>query len=221
MPYASRGYSRGKRSYRRRLRYQRPITYRQIGRKVIRDVAWLKSVVNVEKKYNDLNASTTSSTTAALVLMNGLSLGTSSTTRNGQSIKMVSFLLRYIISINASASTSVHRLMIICDTQPNAASPAIADIIQNTGSVLSPLVIANGKRFKILRDIITNLSINGQEVRNVKKYIKLNMHTEYNTANNGTIADITKNAFYIFHQSDQATNTVTFAYSTRLRYIDN
>lgn len=186
-----------------------------------RDVKYLKSLINVEHKYVDTTATTTSSTTPALVLLNALALGTPSTSRLGQSIKMTALYANIFWSINASASTTYTRMIIFKDMQPNAAAPAASDLLVTTGSVLSPLVIGNARRFKVLMDIRKNLSINGTEIVKFKRFMKLFFHTRYNNQNNGTIADITTNSLYMLHMSDQATNTPSFSYSIRCRFIDN
>lgn len=216
MPYGRRrGYRRG-----RRMRRGRPITYGQIGRKVWRDVKWLKSVVNVEKKHLEYTANTTSSTTAAFVLINGSVPGDTGESRDGQSIKMTSTLVRYTVVVNGSATASVHRVIIFIDTQPNAATPAAGDILDTATNVLSPINITYGTRFKVLRDIIVHVD-STNKIRTVKKFIKLHSHTKFNAGTAGTIADISRNALYMLHMSSEATNVPTFDYFVRTRFIDN
>lgn len=197
------------------------MSYPEIGRKIWNDVRWLKSVVNVEKKYNTVAASTTSSTTAAFVLLNGIAPGDAGTSRDGQSIKMSSILLRYILSIHATPTTTFHRVILFVDSQANGVVPAIADILQATTSVISPLVIGNANRFTILRDINVTLSQSGPAAATIKVFKKLDLHTKYNTGTAGTVADINTNSLYFLHMSDQATDVPTFAYTARLRWIDN
>lgn len=215
MPFKK--YRRG-RFKRRPNRWQ---VYGNAASQLWRDVRYLKSIVNVERKYTDVTASTTSSTTPALVLLNALSLGTPSTSRLGQSIKMTAMFVNVFWSINASASTTYTRMIIFRDMQPNAAAPAAGDLLVTTNSVLSPLVIGNGRRFKVIMDVRKNMSINGTEIVKFKRFVKLFFHTKYNSSNNGTIADITTNSLYMLHMSDQATNTPSFSYNIRCRFIDN
>lgn len=194
-----------------------------VGRvaKLARDVGYLRSVINVERKYSDTSGVVSSSTTPALILLNGLSQGTSATTRQGQSIKMVAIYPNIFWSINAAASTTYCRCIIFIDKQANGAAPAASDLLTTTTSVLSPFVIGNSKRFRVLMDIRRTLSLNGVEMVRFKKYKKISWHTEYNTGNAGTIADIQTNSLYMLHMSDQPTNTPTFAHITRMRFIDN
>lgn len=205
---------------RRVVRRRRGISYGQIGRKIWRDVKWLKSVVNVEKKYIDTTATTTSPAAGAFVLLNGCTTGTSAITRDGQSIKMVSIYENYFWSINAAAATTYVRTVIVLDRQANGAAPSFTDIFVNSG-VLSAANIGNSKRFKIVHDTRKTLSLNGNEMVRHKKFTKCSIHTEYNTGSAGTIADIQTNSLYLFHMSDQGANVPGFSYFVRVRFIDN
>lgn len=209
-------------NFRRYTRYAKGFA-RSVGTvsKLARDVNYLRSVVNVERKYIDITATTTSTSTAALVLLNGLSQGTSAITRNGQSIKMTSIFFHGLWTINASAATTIGRVLIILDTQANGAAPAAADVLVSPSAVLSPLVIGNGKRFIVLSDIRVSLSINGTEIIRRKKFMKCGYHVKFNTGNAGTIADIQTNSLYMLHVSDNGVNAPSYAYWVRTRFVDN
>lgn len=217
MPYRKKSYRR--KSYRRRPMGRMAI-YKRAGGQLWRDVKYLKSVINVESKHLEYVASTTSSTTVGLVLVNGCIPGDTGETRDGQSIKLSSLLLRYSVVIHASATATIHRVFVLIDTQPNAANFASGDLIDTTTNVLSPLNITYGSRFRILRDIIIHVDQNNP-IRTVKKYIKLSDHTKFNAGTAGTIADISTNALYVCHMSNEATNVPTFDYFARTRFIDN
>jgi len=208
-----------KKRYRRR-RYQRPISYRQIGQKVWRDVKYLKSIVNVERKYLDTNASPDPSNTATITLLNGMAPGTTAITRNGQKIKCSSFTFNAFTTIASAAQATMVRAMIVIDHQPNAAAFAATDLLA-TSSVTGVRNVSNGKRFTVIMDKRISLSVNGPSQYHITKFQKLNFHTEYNTGTAGTIADITRNALFLFLISSEATNTPDFSYSFRLRFIDN
>lgn len=210
-----------RRKYSRKRKMGRWGIYKAAGSQMWKDIKWLKSVVNVERKYTDVSATTTASSTPTLVLLNGLSLGDTATTRDGVSVKANSSFLNVFFSINASATTTMVRVMLLLDTQPNATAATASEVLQSSGSVISPINITNGKRFKIMMDKKKSMSINGTEIVRFKEFRKLGFHTRYNTANNGTIADISTNAFYLLFMSDQATNTAAISYWHRMRFIDN
>lgn len=181
----------------------------------------VKSLVNVEYKYKDSAADVTPSTTEAFVLLNGLALGDTSETREGQSILMKNMLVRFQLVLNASASVTATRVIIVIDKQSNAAAPTAAQILDVTGSMISPLNIDYGSRFVVLLDKLFALDNVGKKIIEFKRFMKLNAHAKYNTANNGTVADITTNSLYMMHYSSEATNTPTLSYNIRLRFIDN
>lgn len=217
MPYRRTRKQLRRRRYRRTPKY----TYGGMARKIWRDVRWLKSVVNAEFKYLDVNNSTTSSTTAAFVLLNGMQTGDTASTRDGQSIKMAKLFFQFTASINASATTTVGRVILLVDYQPNAAAPPIGGLLSSTTNVLSPLALGNAYRFRILRDVKYQLSANGTQIFRRKFYLTLNEHTKYSTTNVGDISDILSNSLYLVHMSDQATNTPSISYYSRLRFVDN
>lgn len=223
MPYKRRYTKYSRRSnYRRRPRAPaRSIGYGDITRKVMQDVAYLRSLINVEFKHLENVNSATSSTTAALILLNGMAPGDTGETRDGQSIRMKSVLMRGTILVNPSATATVHRTMLFLDTQPNGAAPGIGDILDTATNVLSPINISNGSRFKILKDLFHNVDVAANPIITFQKFVKLGFHTKYNAGTAGTIADITTNALYILHMSSEATNTATFNYYFRSRFIDN
>lgn len=221
-----RSYQRGyqqRRSFRgkRKGKFARPITYGQIGSKVWKDVQWLKSVVNVERKHLEFNAATTSSTTAAFVLLNGCIPGSSGEQRDGQSIKMTSVFVRYNAQVNVAAIASIHRVMIFTDSQPDAAAPTAANLLDAATNVLSPLNIDYAVRFKVHFDKSFIVNVVSDPLIECERYIKLDEHTKFNAGTAGTIADITTNSLYMMHMSSEATNTVTFNYYVRTRFIDN
>lgn len=224
MPYGRRYSGRGRRTFRKRYTSRRSagrsFGYGDIAKKVVRDIAYLKSIVNVERKHLEYTASTTSSTTLQLVLVNGSIPGDSGETRDGQSIKLASLLLRYSVTIHASATATIHRVLVVLDTQPNAANFAAGDLLDTAGNVLSPLNVTYGSRFRVLRDIIIHVD-STNKIKTVQKFIKLSDHTKFNAGTAGTIADISSNALYVCHISSEATNVPTFDYFARTRFIDN
>lgn len=201
--------------YRRRKRIYMPA-----ARQLWRDIKYLKSVVNVERKYLDSTFNTTVSTTENFQLLNGMTQGTSGITRTGQSIKIVSCFVRFYMTMNSAATTTQVRIFILKDSQPNAAVPTAANLLQDSTNILSPLLIAFGRRFKIFYDRMIRLDTNKLN-QELKYYLRLRFHTEYGTGNTGTISDISKNSLYIMLVSDQAVNLPTVQFWARVRFIDN
>lgn len=190
--------------------------------KLVRDVNYLRSVINAEKKLNDVSIASASSTTAAFVLLNGLVQGDTVSTREGSSIKLSSLWLQLFSTIHASATSTVGRVMVFYDSQPNGATVTVASLLSATTSVVSPLVIGFGLRFKVLMDWQYCLSITGNQNAKKKRFIKIPLHTRYTVGtNNGDITDITTGALFLMHMSTEATNTPTLTAIARLRFYDN
>lgn len=180
-------------------------------------------MLNVERKYIDVTATVASTTTAAFVNLNACQLGTSSVTRVGQSIKVVSIYVNLFWVIGtAQVVGSYQRVLIFRDRQANGAAPAATDVLVSS-NVLAPNNIGNSKRFKIIFDTRNLINTNGNEYTRFRKFKRLSFHTEYNTGNAGTVADQQTNSLYMMHLSDQAagTNNPTLSYYIRTRFIDN
>lgn len=221
MPYVRR--RRYRRGYRRVYRRSRssPITYGAIGRKIWSDVNRLKRFVNTEKKYLDVNASSqTMTNTGTLALLNGLALGSSASARLGQSIKMFDLFINGHIAINTASTAVQVQVLVLLDTQANAAAPSITNVFTSAEPTALRL-IGTGVRFRILMRRRLTLSINGTESVQFKRRIPLGQHVRYNSLNNGTIADINTNSLYFFYSSDQGVNYPTITYYARMRFIDN
>lgn len=185
-----------------------------------KDVGYVMSLLNVEDKYIDNGATTALTGSWQLFLLNGLQLGTTSTTRIGQSIKLNSVLFKAFLTINAS-STNVQssRVVMFADKQANAAAPTATDIYPAT--VASQRVVSYLDRFTILLDewiILDPSSPSGELLIHSKA---MSQHVSYNTANVGDITDITKNSIYLMVLSDAGSNFPTLVWTSRLGFVDN
>ncbi len=223
MPY-KRGYK--KRNYKRRP------GYKACGTMVMSDAQWalkkvatLKSLLNVEYKHHNVQA-TDSSITDAGTITNAslLTQGDSSITRDGGSVKYTSFRLAYSWKINSNATDTFVRVMVVHDKQTNQAQFTLADLLFDAtikDAIYSPPNIDNASRFNILYDKVHNLTINGQNrsvYRNIHK--KLNIKTRYD-ANAGTVADLTQDSISLVFIGDETTNDPALSFNYRSRFIDN
>lgn len=186
-----------------------------------RDVYNLKKLVNTEYKYIDTGDSGSFSTTPTVTLLNGCAQGTTAITRNGQSIRITSLNFNFYSTIHASAATStMARILVVLDSQPNGAAMTAQQLLV-TANTVSPMLLGNARRFRVLMDKRFALSINGTEIFQSHKYFKMDVHTTFNTGSAGTIADIQTNSLYLIQISDQATNVPQMTWTARVRFIDN
>lgn len=189
-----------------------------------RSVGYLRSVVNVEHKYIDINNSDAPTTTPLIRLISPLVLGSSSTARIGQSVKFTSILARFYMTINAaSVLGSIIRIVIVQDKQVNGAQFVASDLFLNTGNPMGPVVLGNSKRFKILMDRVFHVDVGGPTEAVFRMYRKLDIHEEFNTGSAGTVADIQTNSlnYYAMSTETMAGTAPTINSTFRLRYIDN
>lgn len=188
----------------------------------VRGVSLLRSLINTEFDYVDTLALQNMPAAGSINLLNGMTQGDGPNNRTGTSIKMKSYEIKYGLQNNATAINTQCRVLLVLDKQSNGAAPVLTDILQ-TNSPYSPRNLNNRKRFKILMDKRYSLSTAGPNNTNDSTYMKnVETHVQFfSTSNLGTIADISSNALYLVHCSDQATNFPTINYYCRVRYLDN
>jgi len=179
-----------------------------------------------EWKYSDVTLDGAMDTTGGQTLLNGLSLGNTASTRVGMKVSIRSIELRLVLFATATTGADQqHRIQLFLDKQSNAAAPTLAD--QLTGNnFLALRSLTQRRRFKIMWDKTYNINASGEPntAKCVKMYMKFRrpLVVEYNSANNGTVADISTNhIFYTTVGSEAAGNTdsISQVYA-RVRYTD-
>jgi len=178
------------------------------------------SRINTETKYVDTQALLAMTGSWQLVLLNGLALGVSSLTRNGQSIKSSGIEARFFVTYNpAATAVSSYRMVVFCDKQPNAAAPTATDVY--LASSVAPRTVGYMDRFTILWEkwALLDLEFPTGELEQFSKTIQF--HVEFNTGGAGDITDITKNSIYFMVYSDAGTNFPSVRYWIRYTFVDN
>ena len=158
------------------------------------------------------------------LLLNGLTQGTSAVTRIGRRITVKSLLVRWYVQLAATTTGGAPlRLLVVADRQTNGAAPAITDILL-TDEIASPMNLNNSKRFKVVCDeIIPVIGAGGPQSIMIQRYMKLNMNTEFNSGNAGTVADITTGSLYVmaWQGGGLATAAPTSVFYSRVRFSDS
>ncbi len=211
---------RSKQRFRPRQPSGRMEIYKAAGSQLWQDVKMLKRMINTEIHFTDAVASAqTMSSTPSLVLLNGISVGDTSNTRTGQSIKLDRLDLRFGISPNSTSILNFCRVLVVADKQTNAAAMTAADLLVSS-TPFSPYSFGSQNRFICLFD--ETYAINYPNL-NLTKSVTLptQFHVTYNSGNAGTVADIVTNSIYLMYLSDVATNQPTISYYSRLWFIDN
>jgi len=203
-------------------------------------MALKKNVFQHEKKYCDFNSALQNTTlyvlggaTAVITLLNGLSQGVDETGRIGRQVNMKSIFLRGEVNSNSSSSGSgTIRTMIVLDQEvPQSSGSGVTMSITDflvSNQVQSQNNLNNRKRFKVLWDDIQNLAgyaTNSGCPTSISLYYykKIDITCEFNSNDNGTITDFTKNAMYLitYCGGDMAVQNPQSTINTRIRFTDN
>lgn len=182
----------------------------------------IKSLINVEKKVLDTNADPTPSNTASIVTLSNVAQGDDYNQRNGRKIKADSIYLNGQVRIeNTAAKETVLRVIIFIDSESDGETPTAAELLQDGTDLQSPLNYAYaGTRFKVLMDRYLLVSSNGPQNKAIKFYRKLGHHVSY-LGTGATSGNMGTGNIYMLLMSNEPTNTPTFSYWARFRFIDN
>ncbi|MGN7614506.1 hypothetical protein ACQZV8_20750 [Magnetococcales bacterium HHB-1] len=188
---------------------------------ILKDLRFLKSVINVEHKFVDKDlAGAVSSTTGSITPLSNLAQGDDYNARNGRSIKLSSLHVRGTVNANASATTTKVRLIIFNDRVSNGSTPAITDVLASSDP-MSFLNLNNTSRFKIIYDRLYRLTDDqDNSVKTFRCNKKLGWHAKYN-GSAGNVNEMQTGHLWFLILSDQATNTPSVDIHTRLRFVDN
>lgn len=197
-----------------------------------------------ELKTVDRAVTTTDiNTTGAVVLLNGLSLGTDYSNRIGRKVYMTSVQFSGYVQADAAAVatgaavtsyTQQVRLLIVYDRQPNGAAPAVTDVL-TVAAPQAQLNLNNRDRFKILFDkhyvfgpvvaqaaAPTITTASEPLIYNFNPMVKMTLPTIFNGGNAGTVADMSTGSLYLVAVGTTAAGTTdaNLVASSRVRFFD-
>lgn len=195
--------------------------------RLYKDVKWIKSQLNTEQKYVDINQPVTNiGTTWSLTRLNGLNQGSQATERNGASVRFKSF--RIVGNVERIAGNHRVRMIIFIDKEPTASlvgsTPNQTELLMSTDiDAFLNFDSIQQKRFRILVD--QTFMADGVDSVQVpfKRYIPLNMVTKWLTTTGGGLPqNIQNNAMYIAFITDDTLGTGTnYKFQSRLTFVDN
>lgn len=167
-------------------------------------------------------------TTGTVLPLNVMAQGSSQSTRIGNKITNMSVFVRVSVNNGTTAGSAPGiRMMLVYDTQVNAALPAITDIL--TLATINGLTnLANRDRFTILWDRVWSppMIVNDTTISEFREvfsvYRKFKLDTIFNNTSGGTIADIQTGALYLVGLSNQPSGTTEpdLSGTARVRYTD-
>lgn len=194
------------------------------AKKALKVALKVKSMLNVE--YNIIDTVTTvvaSPIAPAIIQLTNVAQGDSNATRSGNQIKVTHIQLKYFFTMNASATQTCCRILLVLDKQTNGAIYTAGELFKNVtvnDNVNSPYHEDHRRRFKVLYDRVHDLSDNGNQIGRGRKFIKLQLPLRYESTN-GDITDLSEKSLSLVHMSTESTNTPLLNAFTRVLYVDN
>lgn len=183
----------------------------------VRNANFVRTYLRPElKRYEEVATNATSST-ATIIHITSVVGGPDEDDRIGNRIFAKYVTMNLSATINASATATICRILLVVDTDNTGTDPTAALILETANNVLSPINSDYTQRFTTLIDRIVNLSINGQNNWVDKVYKRCNFMINY-TGPAGT--ETAKNNIYLLLLSNEATNTPTIGYYFRLAFTD-
>lgn len=222
-----------KKFYRKKKKYNKKravLPYGKIGKyagyalSAYRMAKYLKSVINVEYKYKDTVAGVTNITqTPAITLLSLINQGDTSTSRDGDSVKLVKMDLTVTLDKNVGSTAVNHiKVALIKKNPTNGVAPTNTDIYDtSTGSMaLVRRNLAYTDSIKVVRNWDVALVQGEKESKTIKLSLNMNDHVKFKgTAQ--TVADIMTSSYWLYVVTDQSATFPTYTFSCRLRFIDN
>lgn len=180
--------------------------------------------LNSERKHVDISTTMApDSANGGIALLNGLSLGTDNDERIGRSVRFTSVHMKCGISLHASATQTRVRLLLVVDRYPQGVITTPSAIMQTSPVPQAFRAWDVSRRYRIIKDVTRVINTDFPETT-LNLYVKLPYQlgkTKFDNSSAGDITDIVNGAIYLVGLSDEATNTPTIAYRTRVVYIDN
>ncbi len=190
-----------------------------VATKALRIARKVGSVVNSELKLHDTSLALQPSSTGAVASLSNISQGLEFSDRMGRSIRLKSVQLGGQIGMSSSAVRTTARVIIFIDKAYTGTPPTPVELMQSD-DVTS---LRNGnphflKRFRVLNDRMYHMQDNGQQLRVVKWYRRMNHHILYDDIDT---ADENSGALWIYFVSNESMNVPTYTADFRMRYYDN
>ncbi len=187
----------------------------------------------IELKFLDLASATYAcDTTGTVTALNLVAQGDDDNNRIGRQIycKSIRVIGHFIPQSATATASTLARVMLVWDSQPNGALATITQIL-NASTSLTHTNLDNRERFTILRDTFTPLgsfsntasqAVSGAPtVACINEYIKLGGQKVTYSNTTGVIGSVATGALLMVTISDLASGTgYNFNATTRLRFTD-
>ncbi len=215
--------------YNRRYRRRRPRRryqgggYLNTASKALAVAYSVKKLLNVESKSLRTTLDTTPDNTPVITALSNPAQGDDFNARNGRKIRLQSIRVKGRVTVNASAVSSIFRLVIFRDNNGSTTAPVITDLYPDAaaynGGIMTNDDPQTNSRFSILYDRnFLLVSTGGSEMRSINQYKKIASHVYFT----GTAAtDEGKGMIWMITSSNEATNTPSVLADAVVKFIDN
>lgn len=179
-------------------------------------------VKNLDVSFGTLAVPAPVTSTGAPADILSLAQGTTAVTRIGRRVAVKSVYYQFTVEFDPGQEEPlVFRHILFWDRQSNGTGvtgTTINDLLQSQPYVVSPMNLNNNQRFIVLADDRTTLSPNGDQIRIVSGFRKINQFSEFSNSN--VIPQ--SGALRVLFVSDiDGTFPPTFYGTWRVRYIDD
>jgi len=189
--------------------------------KLARDVYRVKALVNAEYKKIDVNhTAAVPSTTWTTVLLNGIAQGDDNDMRNGRSVKCTSINVNGFLLKHNSAAQTIIRIALVWMPETELVNPTTSKIFAVDNSYVSKYNINYAGYSKVIYDQTFMLDGANRTIAKLSISRKLSHHMRF-IGTDATVGSIERGALFLLYMSNEATNTPTFNYQSRFRYVDN
>lgn len=175
-------------------------------------------MINVERKFHDVNLALTPSSTPTISNLSNIAEGADYNNRDGHSIRTLSYQCRWFSTKNTNAVATIVRYIVFVDNSQRGTDPTSAELME-TSDITSPLQHDVGRRFNVLVDQM--FALNPNVITRVGKCFKKYLaHVKYSSTAAADASNL-EGSIYLMVFSTEATNTPGFNFQWRLRYTDN
>jgi hypothetical protein len=184
----------------------------------------IRKLINIETKVLDtIKTSTTVNTTGAPICVSEIAQGLDFNNRVGDSIKLQHLECRLRLYQNTGATETTMRAVCFRDLDGYGTAVTSADLFETVGVVsapLSPFKWLNRERFAILYDELICFNSTGQQTEEIVFSLAHGGHVKY-LGTTAAAASDGKGSIYWVLLSDEATNTPSYAFYSRIMFTDD
>ncbi len=182
----------------------------------------VKKLINIEYKVIRTGFTTDPSSTGSVTNLTAIAQGDDIDERDGNKIRVKYIKFSGSVTLNASASDSRVRIVVIRDNNGSTTQPAITDLYTTaSGYANNQMKVStpqNNSRFTVLYDRLLIMDAGHGLTQQFKWSSSLDHHVFYT----GTAAtDEGKGNLYLFLASNEATNDPVMAATCNVMFIDN